>query len=95
MHEHGPNGFVGPRKGTEVRRPGSRERDPSADTPLTPRRNARRTHLEETKDTSKQEPAIRYELVERIRREIADGTYDTPEKFQIALDRLLERLEQT
>jgi negative regulator of flagellin synthesis FlgM len=36
---------------------------------------------------------IRTELVERIRREIAEGTYDTPEKWEIALDRLLNRLD--
>ena len=36
---------------------------------------------------------IRTELVERIRKEIADGTYDTPDKFEAALDRLLDRLE--
>jgi anti-sigma28 factor (negative regulator of flagellin synthesis) len=39
------------------------------------------------------EPSIRTDLVERIRREIADGTYETPEKWDIALDRLLDRLE--
>lgn len=37
---------------------------------------------------------IRTELVERIRREIADGTYDTPEKWDAALDRLSQRLEK-
>lgn len=36
---------------------------------------------------------IRHHLVDRIRREIASGTYDAPEKFDAALDRLLERLE--
>jgi negative regulator of flagellin synthesis FlgM len=41
-----------------------------------------------------EEPPIRWELVERIRREIAAGTYETPEKLAIALDRLLERLDQ-
>jgi hypothetical protein len=36
---------------------------------------------------------FRADLVARIRREIAEGTYDTPEKMEIALDRLLARLE--
>ena len=36
---------------------------------------------------------IRTELVERVRRELAAGTYDTPEKWEIALDRLLDQLE--
>jgi negative regulator of flagellin synthesis FlgM len=42
---------------------------------------------------SPEEPLFRAALVERIRREIAAGTYETPEKWEIALDRLLERLE--
>ena len=36
---------------------------------------------------------IRQPLVERVRREIAEGTYDTPEKFEAALERLLRRLD--
>ena len=36
---------------------------------------------------------IRAELVARIRREIAAGTYDTPEKWEAALGRLLKGLE--
>lgn len=39
-------------------------------------------------------PAERQERIERIRREIAAGDYDTPEKFALALDRLLRRLEE-
>jgi hypothetical protein len=35
---------------------------------------------------------IRQELVERVRREIAAGDYDTPERWEKALDRLLKRL---
>lgn len=35
---------------------------------------------------------VRTELVERARREIAAGTYDTPERWEAALDRLAERL---
>lgn len=36
---------------------------------------------------------IRIELVERIRREIAEATYDSPEKLEIALERMLNRME--
>ena len=36
---------------------------------------------------------IRWELVERVREEIEAGVYDTPEKWEIALDRLLNQLE--
>jgi len=37
---------------------------------------------------------IRLDLVNRIRAEIAAGTYDTPEKWEVALGRLLERLNE-
>jgi hypothetical protein len=40
-----------------------------------------------------EERPIRWELVERVRREIAAGTYETPAKLEAALRRLLERLE--
>jgi hypothetical protein len=43
--------------------------------------------------SDEKEPMFRAGLVEQIRREIAAGTYDTPEKMEIAFDRLLKRLE--
>jgi len=39
------------------------------------------------------DPHIRAELVRRIRAEIAAGTYDTPEKWEAALDKLWKRLQ--
>ena len=47
-----------------------------------------------SKDSPPGDPPIRAELVERIRREIAEGTYETPEKWEAALDRLLEHCEE-
>ncbi|WP_315853672.1 flagellar biosynthesis anti-sigma factor FlgM [Rubripirellula tenax] len=35
---------------------------------------------------------IRIDRVADIRRQIADGSYDTPEKMDAALDRLLDQL---
>jgi hypothetical protein len=35
---------------------------------------------------------FRHDLVARVRRQIADGVYDTPEKWEAALDRLAEEL---
>jgi hypothetical protein len=37
---------------------------------------------------------IRPDLVRRVRAEIAAGTYDTPEKWDLALSRFLDRLSQ-
>jgi hypothetical protein len=36
---------------------------------------------------------IRRDLVNRVRREIASGDYDTPEKWEEALDRLYDDLK--
>jgi anti-sigma28 factor (negative regulator of flagellin synthesis) len=44
------------------------------------------------KQDAQEDKHIRKELVERVRREIEAGTYDTPEKWDAALDRLLERM---
>jgi hypothetical protein len=38
-------------------------------------------------------PGIRFALVQRIRREIAAGTYETPEKLAMAIDRMVRRLD--
>ena len=35
---------------------------------------------------------IRYDLVNRIREEIAAGTYDTPERMDVAMERFLSRI---
>jgi hypothetical protein len=37
-------------------------------------------------------PGIRADLVARVRSEIAAGTYDTPEKWEQALDKLSRQL---
>jgi negative regulator of flagellin synthesis FlgM len=37
-------------------------------------------------------PEVRQERVEEVRRQIAAGVYETPEKLELALDRLLDEL---
>jgi hypothetical protein len=39
------------------------------------------------------DPSFRADLVAKVRRQIADGAYDTPERWEKALDRLCDRLE--
>ena len=41
---------------------------------------------------ARQIPDVRADLVARVRAEILAGTYETPERLEIALDRLLEEL---
>ena len=45
-------------------------------------------------EAQRQDAPIRKDLVERVRREIAAGTYETPEKWETALHRLLQQLEE-
>jgi hypothetical protein len=42
----------------------------------------------------RQTQGMRLDLIARVRREIAAGTYDTPEKWEVALDCLLERFDR-
>ena len=37
-------------------------------------------------------PDVRTHLVDEIRQQIMDGTYETPERLQVAVDRLLDEL---
>jgi len=42
--------------------------------------------------TRKKSDPIRKELVAKIKKDIANGTYDTPERFDAAFERMLQRL---
>jgi hypothetical protein len=84
MHEHGPDEFPGPVRGTSAWWKGTATELP-ADEPQKPPKKRRKTR--------KDDQLIRTELVERIRKEIAAGTYDTEEKWEAALDCMLGRLD--
>lgn len=79
MHTHGSSCLVGPVRGT---RGWWSELGKRSDVAPLPRKAGRR----------KKAAGVRTELVERVRKEIAAGTYDTPAKWQAALDRLLDSL---
>jgi hypothetical protein len=88
MHEHGPNDLPGPVRGS----PGwwcatgaASDTTEEEGLPTPPAKKPRK----QRKDAR----PIRQELVDRIRLEIEAGTYDTEEKWEAALDRLLERLD--
>jgi hypothetical protein len=85
MHRHGPSDYAGPLRGTTAWWQGTQDASPSQAKPSPP------PPADTPADTS---PGIRHDLVERVRREIAAGTYDTREKWHAALDRLLDRLER-
>lgn len=43
-------------------------------------------------DQARELPDVRQDLVNRIRSQIAAGTYETPEKLGVAMDRLLDEI---
>ena len=58
----------------------------------TPRDHVEISPLGQMLDGISRLPDIRHEKVEEIRQQIASGSYETPEKIQVALDRLLDEL---
>jgi anti-sigma28 factor (negative regulator of flagellin synthesis) len=48
--------------------------------------------LNDVTKTNTESTKIRFDLVNRIKSEIAAGTYDTPEKMDIALERMASRI---
>ena len=83
---HRPGGLQGPVSQARA--------EPGAPLPATPSTRRATDMDHSSRQPRPRDPQIRHELVERVRREIAEGTYDTPEKMDIALERLLERLEE-
>jgi negative regulator of flagellin synthesis FlgM len=58
----------------------------------TPRDHVEISPLGQMLDGISRLPEIRHERVEEIRQQIASGIYETPEKLELALDRLLDEL---
>ncbi len=58
----------------------------------TPRDHVEISPLGQMLDGISRLPEIRHEKVEEIRKQIASGSYETPEKIQIALDRFFDEL---
>ena len=84
MHEHGPDELIGPIRGTTAWWRGMNA-EPAQEDEGPPAKM-------KTKKKRVDAKPIRTELVARIRKEIAAGTYDTQEKWEAALERMLERL---
>jgi hypothetical protein len=93
MHVHGPNLLQGPVSRRRSWWNSSDDDIMEAMSNLPPCQDVPSPKDAAKKPRSADAP-IRTELVERIRREIAEGTYDTPEKWDAALDRLSKRLTE-
>src|SRR5947199_54806 len=88
MQQHGPSDLSGPLRGTSAwwqsRAAQPEHANDGAATPNTTQKGKRMKRGKRGKRTAGAE-AIRPELIERIRREIAEGTYDSAEKWEAAL----------
>jgi hypothetical protein len=96
MEHHGPTDLNGPVRGTNVWWHGTTEGPEAVDGPPADAATEKGKRMKGRKRGNRRSTgeAIRPELVERIRNEIAAGTYDSPEKWEAALDCLLDRLER-
>ena len=54
--------------------------------------SAEALRLSEVGQTNTESTRIRFDLVNRIKAEIAAGTYDTPDKMNTALERMASRI---
>ena len=91
MHIHGPSHLhgpqpVGPPHSSRVAKPeGTTSSGPIQD-------ELQISDAARLVEQAKQAPEIRQDRVDAIRQQIAAGTYETPEKLEIALDRLLDEI---
>ena len=85
MHRHGPDCLEGPWSRAAPWWFAAASLPPSPAAGRTPA----------SKDRVRESQPFRADLVERIRREIAEGRYDTPEKWRAAVERLLDQLSRS
>lgn len=91
MHSHGPSCLQGPvRRTREWWMPRTLAREGTS----LLRGREESTMNDPVKEPRQPHGSIRHDLVERVRRDIAAGTYDTPERWEAALERLLQELEE-
>ncbi|ADV63156.1 Anti-sigma-28 factor FlgM family protein [Isosphaera pallida ATCC 43644] len=93
MEIHGAGGLQGPQPITPRLAAQPAETTAPAATSQVPRDQVEISSLGQILEGIHRLPEIRFERVEEIRRQIAEGNYETPEKLEIALDRLLDELQ--
>ena len=94
MEIHGPGGLGGPSPVSQPR-PVQQPHDPGSPAPLP--READEVEISEMGrllDDLSGLPEIRRERVDEVRRAIEAGTYETSEKLDVAVERLLDELRQ-
>lgn len=84
-HIHGPHGVQGPHQNK------ANGTQPPHSAPAQADRVEISAAAEEAAQAA-ETGSVRQDLVARVREEIAAGTYETPEKFHTALNRLLDEI---
>ena len=85
---HGPQGISAPHRAASVKPQAPARELPQLDR-FTFSEAGRASRSEPLGSAESSSSGVRFELVNRIKREIAAGTYDTPDKMDIAMDRLI------
>ena len=72
----------------------SSRREPAAARTRRPRQHPRKGLLEYWRRRARDLPEVRTDLVRRIRAEIEAGTYETEERLNVAVERMLKDLRE-
>jgi negative regulator of flagellin synthesis FlgM len=91
MHIHGPSSIHGPH-GINAPHTTHRATSTQAKTSSGPVDRVDISPAAEAASRAVESGKIRHDLVNLIRSQIAGGTYDTPEKMDIAIERLLDEI---
>jgi negative regulator of flagellin synthesis FlgM len=91
MHIHGPSSIHGPH-GVNAPHITNRTTGPQPKTASGPVDRVDISPAAQAASRAAESSKIRHDLVNLIRSQIANGTYDTPEKMDIALERLLDEI---
>jgi negative regulator of flagellin synthesis FlgM len=91
MHIHGPSQVHGPHG---INAPHFTHRTPGSEAPASgqPVDRVEISPAAEAAIKASEAGGVRHDLVNLIRSQIAAGTYDTPEKMNIAMERLLDQM---
>ena len=92
MEVHGPNGVGGVERVPGVGPAGPAKGAPKPPPASQPVDQVQISLEARLKSLLAKVPDVRQDLIDRVRAEIAAGTYETDEKLDIALDRLLDDL---
>jgi negative regulator of flagellin synthesis FlgM len=91
-HLHGPQAISGPHGARPAQSPSSGNVTQASDELNLSQAGRAASEAADMVDAAKSLPDIRQDRVDQIRAQIAAGTYETAEKMDIAVDRLLDEI---